>query len=109
MTQMPTDFFGTEMLEEFYDRARAVLTALEDYAARADDADLPALLRDLHSLKGNAGAFGVSDIERLCHRLEGELADKRAWTAALKTQVDVYLAHLNVLLEQDLGSLQSVR
>jgi chemotaxis protein histidine kinase CheA len=44
-------------------------------AARAD-AELAAIRRTLHTLKGNAAVMGLTLVARLCHELEDELADE---------------------------------
>jgi two-component system, chemotaxis family, sensor kinase CheA len=38
--------------------------------------DLTQLKRALHTLKGNAGVYGVSSVAEMCHALESELAER---------------------------------
>lgn len=100
MTQMPSTFFGVDLQEEFCGRAVDVLTALEDHVDKANHSSFQAFRRELHSLKGNAQAFGVDDVATLCHRLEDVMDGHTAWSAPIETQAGVYLAHLSVLLER---------
>jgi len=44
----------------------------------ADDADPITLKRDLHTLKGNSGLYGLPRLSRLCHELESALEDEPA-------------------------------
>jgi two-component system chemotaxis sensor kinase CheA len=43
-------------------------------------ADLPALKRTLHTLKGNAGVMGLTVVAHLCHALETQLAEEATMT-----------------------------
>ena len=43
-------------------------------------ADLPALKRTLHTLKGNAGVMGLAVVAQLCHSLETQLAEEAVMT-----------------------------
>jgi HPt (histidine-containing phosphotransfer) domain-containing protein/HAMP domain-containing protein len=43
-------------------------------------ADMPALKRTLHTLKGNAGVMGLTVVAQLCHTLETQLAEEATMT-----------------------------
>ncbi|MEM7571144.1 MAG: Hpt domain-containing protein, partial [Pseudomonadota bacterium] len=93
MTQMPSDFIGEDLLEDFLQRATETLTQLEALTASEEDASLSAFRRDLHSMKGNAQVYGLQDLATLCHRLEDALGQDSVWTDGLRTQSSIYLVH----------------
>jgi two-component system chemotaxis sensor kinase CheA len=72
--------------------------------AESGTSDKPALLesvrRDLHTLKGNSGMMGLSDLQRLAHRLEdqvGELDAEAPLVQPLLAGVDEFKAGLDAL------------
>ena len=62
-------------LEEAKQHADRLLT-IESLAGTSDD-DWTDLCRDLHTLKGNAGSFGFTELESIAHRLEDVIASVR--------------------------------
>lgn len=54
---------------QFWDEAQAILTDLEE--------GVPQARRLLHTLKGNAGVFGLTSLAKVCHEVEDRLADER--------------------------------
>ena len=62
-------------LEEAKQHADRLLT-IESLADTSDD-DWTDLCRDLHTLKGNAGSFGFTELESIAHRLEDVIASVR--------------------------------
>mgnify|MGYP000117590883 CR=1 FL=1 len=46
------------------------------------DADIPVLKRQVHTLKGNAGIFGVTSIARICHEMEEDMEERDALPSA---------------------------
>jgi two-component system, chemotaxis family, sensor kinase CheA len=57
-------------LESFFEEATRTVELLTSGAANAEE-----VLRLLHTLKGNAGLFGLFSVADCCHRLEDELAE----------------------------------
>ena len=47
---------------------------LDQLVAAADGRASPELLRNLHTLKGNSGLYGLSSLAERCHQLEDQLA-----------------------------------
>lgn len=43
-----------------------------------DAAEIDVLKREIHTLKGNAGIFGVTSIARICHELEEDIEERGA-------------------------------
>lgn len=62
-------------LEEAKQHANRLL-AIASLAGTSDD-DWTDLCRDLHTLKGNAGSFGFTELESIAHRLEDVIASVR--------------------------------
>ena len=77
--------------EQFFAEANALVAAIES----SDGADDGLLRRQIHTLKGNAGIFGLESLAAFCHEVEDALADgalasldaasrqelRRRWTA----------------------------
>ncbi len=57
---------------EFFEEAARLVARI---AAWSGDWRSPELARDLHTLKGNAGLFGLSHLAETCHLLEMELTE----------------------------------
>ncbi len=43
---------------------------------RSPETDLPAVKRGLHTLKGNAGIFGLESVAELCHEMESHIVEE---------------------------------
>jgi two-component system, chemotaxis family, sensor kinase CheA len=56
----------------FFGEADQLVAAI---VGTAHDADLPTLKRLVHTLKGNAAIFGLSEIAALCHDMESSMED----------------------------------
>lgn len=56
---------------EFYNEAEALLMRVTS----DNPGERPAVLRDLHTLKGNAGLFGLKPLATLIHRVESDCID----------------------------------
>lgn len=77
--------------EQFFTEASGLVAAIES----SDGADEGLLRRQIHTLKGNAGIFGLESLAAFCHQLEDALAEgslasldipsrrelRRRWTA----------------------------
>jgi two-component system chemotaxis sensor kinase CheA len=65
-------------------------------------ADLPALKRTLHTLKGNAGVMGLTVVAQLCHALETQLAEEATMTqrtlAELRSRWTAITAHVTTFI-----------
>jgi two-component system chemotaxis sensor kinase CheA len=55
---------------EFFQECEALVT----HALRGENRDRQSVLRALHTLKGNAGTFGVTSVAEAAHRLETQVA-----------------------------------
>lgn len=62
---------------EFFGEARLLMADI-----RAGGASTPALTRSLHTLKGNAGLYGLDSLSKLCHLLEDRLGEGDTLTQA---------------------------
>jgi two-component system chemotaxis sensor kinase CheA len=60
---------GRAVFEEFFDEASLLVLAIR----ASDGSDRLALQRNVHTLKGNASAYGLETIAELCHSIENEL------------------------------------
>ncbi len=60
----------------FFEFMRETTTMMETVAAAAAAGDRRALLRTIHTLKGNSATVGLSRIARLCHAIEEGLKDE---------------------------------
>ncbi|MFQ5598636.1 MAG: ATP-binding protein [Nitrospiria bacterium] len=66
--------------------------------------DIPHLKRIIHTIKGNAGLFGMTDIANLCHELEDEIVTKKdAPTLPKLKTLDQAWVHIRLQLDQLLG------
>lgn len=65
-------------------------------------ADLQALKRTLHTLKGNAGVMGLTVVAQLCHALETQLAEEATMTqrtlAELRSRWTAISAHVTTFI-----------
>jgi two-component system chemotaxis sensor kinase CheA len=65
-------------------------------------ADLQALKRTLHTLKGNAGVMGLTVVAQLCHALETQLAEEATMTqrtlAELRSRWSAISAHVTTFI-----------
>ncbi len=69
-----------ELLDEFLleareraDEVEAMLLRLKSNDAEVRDASIARVKRELHTLKGNSGMMGFSDLQELAHRMEDEV------------------------------------
>ncbi len=96
-----SDFF-----QVFYDEAEELLAEKERLLLRLDPhafdmADIDAIFRVAHSIKGGAATFGLSDMTGVTHVLESLLDRLRKGEALLTPgHVDVFLASKDVLQMQ---------
>lgn len=58
-------------LESFFEEGKAVMAAL----GTATASDAASVKRNVHTLKGNAGLFGLNSIAERCHQLEDSMAE----------------------------------
>jgi len=106
------DLITPEMLTKFVQEGDELLTDSEQMLlAWGEDPDnsenLAELFRDIHSLKGNCGFFGFSDMEKLSHHMEtvldfakqGHELEKEVTADTLLKMVDVLRAGLASLAE----------
>jgi len=103
MTFVPQDFIDDEAREDFIEVGHVKLEAMADALAKGDGDGFAALLRDLHSLKGNAQVFGFSEISNLCHRFEEVLAGQAGFSDSSRQAAAIYLAHIEAALQQLCG------
>ncbi len=67
---------------EFFQEAEAIVRSLRE----RDEQEIVTIKRQVHTLKGNAGLFGLTRVAEACHRIEdliadrGELPDDAEWT-----------------------------
>ncbi|HEY6079955.1 MAG TPA: HAMP domain-containing protein [Polyangiaceae bacterium] len=59
---------------------RDATSMVNQIVAPSATADLQALKRTLHTLKGNAGVMGLTVVAQLCHHLETQLAEEASMT-----------------------------
>jgi len=96
-----SDFF-----QVFYDEAEELLAEKERLLLGLDPqafdmADIDAIFRVAHSIKGGAATFGLSDMTGVTHVLESLLDRLRKGDAALTPEhIDVFLASKDVLQMQ---------
>ena len=96
-----SDFF-----QVFYDEAEELLAEKERLLLGLDPqafdmADIDAIFRVAHSIKGGAATFGLSDMTGVTHVLESLLDRLRKGEAALTPEhIDVFLASKDVLQMQ---------
>lgn len=68
-------------VEFFNETKKLVLGVFE----RASDRNL--MMRDIHTIKGNCGLYGVTSVAAACHALETAVAERRAYPSELDVQV----------------------
>ncbi|MEM9878606.1 MAG: Hpt domain-containing protein [Pseudomonadota bacterium] len=100
MTIMPQDFIGEDDLSDFIAAGHDKLRRMEACIAKTTPQGLAELNRELHSLKGNAQAFGFESLAQLCHRFEDALSDEAVLSNQVRHQIAIYLSHLDVALGQ---------
>lgn len=72
--QNPDSFFGLlRLIEEVDAAAVKAMAGVREDGVEAHRNTISALMRDLHSLKGFAGNFGLSELQRSAHALESIL------------------------------------
>jgi two-component system chemotaxis sensor kinase CheA len=84
------DDFGIEARERI-GRVEEILLRLPDAPAETFEPLLDQLRRDLHTLKGNSALVGLTDLQRLAHRMEdlvAVLAPERTGVAPILAAVD---------------------
>jgi two-component system chemotaxis sensor kinase CheA len=64
----------------------AEMNRLLDQVAREPQTDLAVSKRNIHTLKGNAGLFGLDSVAKLCHQIEDEMQESRAHITAADQQ-----------------------
>lgn len=71
-----------KLLDIFYEESREIIDALEngllDLEGSEDPEEINAVFRSAHTLKGNAGLVGFSDLVDLTHLMEGILDEMRS-------------------------------
>ena len=57
--------------DEFFDEANSLVRSV----CAGEVVDVPLMLRQIHTLKGNSALFGIESISALCHGMEDKLAE----------------------------------
>lgn len=83
---------------------------IDDTCKRAEEMDLAHLKRALHTIKGNAGVYGLAVVAKICHRLEdGILENNRAPSpeelSALRTRWTELQKTVSMLIGGDQGDV----
>ncbi len=94
-------------LQSFTDETERLLNSLHAQA-NAGETSSETFARELHTLKGNAGLFGLSRLVSACHQLESNLQQKELkltpmLTKALTTLWDDHAADLHRMLDAGEG------
>lgn len=93
-----------ELLRDFADEAIASLRALPEqlsaYRAAPEPEPINAVFRGVHSLKGNAGFFGLIAIKSFAHSVENTLDDIRARKQPISEALERAFTSAFDLLEQ---------
>ncbi len=103
----------------FIHEAKALFTVLEGVGAgNARECNLEALMRQVHTLKGNAGFFGFTETAEAAHDLEYHISDAQVlgleidvpqYRDTLKSRFDAELLHITDFLgESWLGDLDTI-
>jgi two-component system chemotaxis sensor kinase CheA len=103
----------------FIHEANALFAVLGDSAATTPRAsDLEALMRQVHTLKGNAGFFGFTDTAEAAHEFEYHISDAQVlgleievpqYRDALRSRFNAELLHITDFLgESWLGDLDTI-
>lgn len=96
LTEVRASFISTSL--DFFDQAEALLLRLEK---SFDKEALVELLRIVHTVKGNAGIFGLDAAIHLCHALEAFLQQSEMIASPLAmAQVDLGLKAIDCLRNQ---------
>lgn len=94
MTRIDPNSFFADFLEEageLVDTVEQALLSLATEAVEEREAILESVLRELHTLKGNAGMMGLSELQQRLHQLEdaaGKLEPETADADALLPALD---------------------
>ncbi|MEO2020155.1 MAG: Hpt domain-containing protein [Fuerstiella sp.] len=107
-----------ELLAAFVDESLELLqdlpASLESYTAdRTDTEQINSIFRAVHSIKGNAGFFGLAGIKQFAHSLENTLDEVRGGTIDLNERLarafidgfDILDGLLNRALEREVAEL----
>lgn len=74
----PLNWVDDSIVAAYAEQLQSVFPEMEQlalaYERVRDPSAIPALRRFVHTLKGESGAVGAMDVERVCHRLEDYLA-----------------------------------
>lgn len=107
---IPDDADMVGLLGELVEEAHAVLAGARGVVEGDGSRDAHALLRAMHTVKGNAGFFGLEQVQRLAHSTESMLAQVRergrplddGYVRATRRSIDLlddYIAQLGDRLE----------
>ena len=90
-------------IDESVDALRLLPQQLAEYrAVPANSAPLHAVFRTVHSIKGNAGFFGLTAIKTFSHALENTLDEIRNGVVTLSSDMERHLALGFVMLDDTL-------
>ncbi len=84
-------------------RMEELLLVLEEGAGTRRDELLIELKRELHTVKGNAGMMGFSDLQARCHALEDQVFTLRDIEGGELTPIIEGIDALRILLEDEAG------
>lgn len=100
-----TDELMDELIGEYIDETQQRLDRIGDLLLeleREREPDVSAVKRELHTLKGNSAAFGLSDVSELCHIIEDYFSAAQGAGFAIDFQTafdacDFFAAHTAAL------------
>jgi two-component system chemotaxis sensor kinase CheA len=95
-----------ELVSIPWDRRHTVLKASQDLllsVANTQDNSLTAILRMVHTLKGNARTFGLSTLAQAAHECETQLQEGLVSRSAALEPLRILLQHYQDIVEQKLG------
>lgn len=94
-------FMDRRAFVEFFEDAQILMTLI----CAEEPADMVVFKRALHTLKGNAGLFGLSSIAAQCHELESWMEREASFPPAIELQaLHARWTRLGEQLEQILGA-----
>jgi signal transduction histidine kinase len=89
-----------EVFSQTVDRLMFELIKVVDMGADPTDAEFASIMRNLHTIKGNARLFGLEDLSAYVHGLESEIADLRSTKQPLLNSIMMGVAQIEELFEE---------
>ncbi|MGC4079506.1 MAG: ATP-binding protein [Rubrivivax sp.] len=91
-------------VREFFEEGNELIASIFS----GDSSDMAALKRRIHTLKGNAGIFGLESVAGLCHDLETHISEEGAAPRAVVERLAARWSRVVEVLERIMGDRNDI-